>query len=196
MFGQMYVEELKPATITRPYPIVFWPGTGSTGSCWVTTPDGRPGWAAFFLSRGYKVYLVDPPERGRSAIQPKSGKSISISQDYAEKNWTATASNSNKWPKADLHTKWPGSGKGGDAVFDQFLASQVQSQSDYLRAEQLGQRAGAVLLDKIGPSILCTHSSGGSHGWLIVDAVPDLVKAIVALEPLGIGISMLFDPLH
>jgi pimeloyl-ACP methyl ester carboxylesterase len=47
------------------------------------------------------------------------------------------------------------------------------------------QKAGAALLDKIGAAILLTHSQSGSFGWLIADARPDLVKAIVAIEPKG-----------
>ena len=47
------------------------------------------------------------------------------------------------------------------------------------------QAAGAGLLDRIGPAILATHSQGGTHGWLWADARPELVKAIVAIEPSG-----------
>lgn len=47
------------------------------------------------------------------------------------------------------------------------------------------QMTGKVLLDRIGPAILITHSQGGTHGWLWADAQPELVKAIVAIEPSG-----------
>ena len=42
-----------------------------------------------------------------------------------------------------------------------------------------------ALLDKIGPAILLTHSQSGAFGWPVADARPDLVKAIVAVEPNG-----------
>lgn len=45
--------------------------------------------------------------------------------------------------------------------------------------------AGISLLDRIGPVVLITHSQGGTHGWLWADARPDLVKAVVAIEPSG-----------
>ncbi|HWG68444.1 MAG TPA: hypothetical protein VN692_03420, partial [Steroidobacteraceae bacterium] len=45
--------------------------------------------------------------------------------------------------------------------------------------------AGAELLDRIGPAILLTHSMGGPFGWLVADARPGIVKAIVAIEPVG-----------
>jgi pimeloyl-ACP methyl ester carboxylesterase len=42
-----------------------------------------------------------------------------------------------------------------------------------------------ALLDKIGPSILLTHSQSGAFGWPVADGRPDLVKAILAVEPNG-----------
>jgi pimeloyl-ACP methyl ester carboxylesterase len=37
----------------------------------------------------------------------------------------------------------------------------------------------------IGPAIVLTHSQSGAFGWLIADARPQFVKAIVAIEPAG-----------
>lgn len=185
MTKQMYVEELSPANISRRYPIIFWHGACSTGACWVTTPDGRPGWASYFLGQGYVVYLVDSPERGRSAAVIDTGDLLHVDCGYAEKFWTATADNGKLWSNAELHTQWPGTGKTGDQIFDHFMASEVQSRRDYLATELSAKSAGVELLEKIGPAIICTHSQGGSHGWLMADAVPNLVKGIIALEPTG-----------
>ena len=41
------------------------------------------------------------------------------------------------------------------------------------------------MLDRIGPAIILTHSQSGPFGWLIADARPNLVKAVVAVEPSG-----------
>lgn len=44
--------------------------------------------------------------------------------------------------------------------------------------------AGVALLDRIGkPVILLGHSQGGPIPWLLADARPVLVKAILAIEP-------------
>lgn len=182
---QLYVEELRPLTEKAVMPIVFWSGMGQTGVGWVTTPDGRPGWASYFLQRGHRVYIVDVPERGRSAWLPDSSKLITISSEYVEKFWTATSTNGQAWPQANLHTQWPGTGRRGDSAFDSFMMSQIQATNDYSRAETLARRLGGVLFKQIGPAILCTHSQGGSHGWAIADLAPDLVKAIIAIEPNG-----------
>jgi pimeloyl-ACP methyl ester carboxylesterase len=49
----------------------------------------------------------------------------------------------------------------------------------------LMRAAGAALLDKIGPTIVVGHSTGGIMPWLWADARPKAVKAILALEPQG-----------
>jgi len=51
-------------------------------------------------------------------------------------------------------------------------------------------RDGLVaLLEKIGPAIVMTHSQSGAMGWLTADARPDLVRALIQVEPSG-------PPLH
>ena len=66
MIGQMYVQYQIPAHKTHPYPIVMIHGGGQTGEGYYETPDGREGWATWFLRRGYAVYVVDQVDRGRS----------------------------------------------------------------------------------------------------------------------------------
>ena len=59
MTGQMYVERLLPLIgPTQKYPLVFWHGLGQTGSNWLNTPDGRQGWASYFLNQGYEVVII------------------------------------------------------------------------------------------------------------------------------------------
>ena len=70
MQGQMYVEKWMPREVKQPYPLVLIHGAAQTATNWMMTPDGRPGWADYFLSQGYVVYMVDQPARGRSAWHP------------------------------------------------------------------------------------------------------------------------------
>src|ERR1700733_12160491 len=49
---QMYVEERIPANRTHPYPIIRVHGGTMSGTNFTGTPDGRDGWAQFFLRRG------------------------------------------------------------------------------------------------------------------------------------------------
>ena len=69
MSGQIYAEFQIPAHQMHPYPIVMIHGGAQTGTNFTGTPDGREGWAQFFLRQGYAVYVVDQAGRGRSAYQ-------------------------------------------------------------------------------------------------------------------------------
>jgi pimeloyl-ACP methyl ester carboxylesterase len=185
MHGQMYVEMLTPREPRHRYPLVLIHGAAQTATNWTGTPDGRPGWADFFVGHGYTTYMVDQPARGRSAWQPEvDGKLTTFPAERIEQLFTSPET-LGSWPQAKLHTQWPGGGRSGDPVFDAFYATQVQYLSDNAETQRLNQQAGAALLDRIGPAILLTHSQSGSFGWLIADARPNLVKAIVAVEPAG-----------
>src|ERR1700722_10215141 len=70
MDGAEYVEVMVPKKIRHPYPVVFFHGAGQTGTNWLQTPDGRAGWAYYFVKRGYRVYMVVYPARGRSPYNP------------------------------------------------------------------------------------------------------------------------------
>lgn len=188
MERQMYVEFRTPALVKQPYPIVMIHGAAQTGTNFTGTPDGRKGWAEYFVEQGYVVYVVDQPARGRSAYRETLAPVTRFSAAQLEQRFTAHEK-FNLWPQAKLHTQWPGDGPGkgqrGDPVFDQFYASQVQYIGANAVAEQLNREAVAALLDRIGPAIVMTHSQSGAFGWVIADARPRLVKAIVAAEPSG-----------
>ncbi|KAF9036061.1 alpha/beta-hydrolase [Hymenopellis radicata] len=183
--GQMYVERLTPAEVTQPYPLLFLHGGGMTGTNLLAAMDGGPGWADYFLAQGYEVYITDQPARGRSAYQSGiDGPQSVFATSYIESRFTATEQHG-LWPQASLHTQWPGNGSVGDPFFDNFYASTVPSLSSNEETSVKTKAAGSLLLDRIGPVILMTHSQSGQLGWILGDARPNLVKAIVALEPIG-----------
>ena len=185
MINQIYVEKLTPASPTNKPPLVFIAGNGQTGTNFLETPDGRPGWASFFLSHGYTVYLSDQPMRGRSAWNPSLG-AINIGSTALVQRLFTNFQATGQWPQAKLHTQWPGTGQPGDAIFDNFYATQVQRQSDVQLVEAQNAKAYSALLDKIGePAHVVTHSQAGAYGWRAGDLRPHLTKGIVALEPAG-----------
>ncbi|MBM2812871.1 MAG: alpha/beta-hydrolase, partial [Chloroflexi bacterium] len=160
-------------------------GGSQSGTNFTGTPDGREGWAQFFLRRGYPVYVVDQPGRGRAAYQAdRYGPTAPLNLETTQRQFVAPE-RYNRWPQARLHTQWPGKGVPGDPVFDQFYASQIPSMQNFTLQQSLNRDALVALLEKTGPSILLTHSQSGPFGWLVADARPDLVKAIVAVEPNG-----------
>jgi len=82
---------------------------------------------------------------------------------------------------SDIHK----TGLMGDPIFDEYYASNIEFQSNTVVQETKMQAAGSALLRRIGPAVLISHSQGGLMPWVIADAVPNLVKAIVSIEPTG-----------
>jgi pimeloyl-ACP methyl ester carboxylesterase len=185
MSGQMYAEFQIPSRQTHPYPIVMVHGGGQTGTNFTGTPDGREGWAQFFLREGYAVYVVDQPGRARAAYQADLyGPPTRLDLERVQQRFTVPE-RFNLWPQARLHTQWPGAGAPGDPVFDQFYASQVTAIQDFTLQQTLNRDALLALLEKTGPAILLTHSQSGTFGWPVADARPDRVKALLSIEPSG-----------
>ncbi len=195
MRGAMYVETWVPKKIRYKYPILFvQSGGGETNVALLQTPDGRPGWAYDFVNRGYTVYMMDLPARGRSAYVPGVDGDLlpPRSGPLMEEVWSSgrpPSSAQSSWPQATKHTQWPGEGmnkgKMGDPVFDYFAKTDSQSPTGK-DMEQLSADDIVALVDLIHePVILLLHSGVSPSGWLVADARPKLVKGIIAAEPVA-----------
>ena len=62
----VYWELLTPSEPSNRPTVVMVTGGAHTASCYLTTADGRPGWAHDFVRAGHPVLLVDWPGTGRS----------------------------------------------------------------------------------------------------------------------------------
>lgn len=183
--NQMYVEERIPANRTKPYPIVLVHGGTMSGTNFTGTPDGREGWAQHFVRQGYAVYVVDQPGRGRSGYLAHAyGPMRNVDRRNSLPRFVAQAK-AKLWPQAHLHTQWPGTGDVDDPATMQLSASQMPAIADFTKQQYLNRDALLALLERIGPSILLVHSQAGAFGWPVADARPDLVKALLAIEPNG-----------
>jgi hypothetical protein len=67
--GQMYVQFQIPVT-KKPNmpPVIMVHGSTHTAACLESTPDGREGWAPYFVRNGISTYIVDQAGRGRSGF--------------------------------------------------------------------------------------------------------------------------------
>ncbi|HKC71401.1 MAG TPA: hypothetical protein VKB60_07245 [Terriglobales bacterium] len=195
MRGAMYVDVWVPKKIRHPYPILFvQAGGGQTSIALLQTPDGRPGWAYDFVNQGYTIYMMDFPARGRAAFIPGLDGEIIPPRtgEHMEQVWTGGApppSPQRDWPQRTKYSQWPSNapnkGQIGDPVFDYFAKMELPFPSaddmEPLAAEDLVQ-----LVDLIKkPVILILHSRLATSGWLLADARPKMVKAIIAAEPWG-----------
>ncbi len=179
---QMYVQYQIPPD-ARKLPLIFVHGGSGTGRVWETTPDGREGYQTIFLRRGFPVYIVDFPRRGRAGYPSFVGAfgMLDANQQIVP-NRTGQAGREYAWSRWRLGPKYP-------EVFptqafpmkavDSFLQHLVPTVSDN---PQIISDALIALLDKIGPAVVVTHSQSGLFGWLAGARSP-LVRGIVSYEP-------------
>jgi len=202
---------------TNKIPVIMIPGLGLGANIYESTPDGRNGWAYYFLKNGYQVYTVDTSDLVSAGIS-ETEKELSFSKWDSKSIWT-------RWGLGSGTNQAYENGKFPIESFEQFYSSipmqikearsnQVNkktSKSDNLiskgnrtkgenpsRASNDGKgengrsRANlqevnniVSLLNKIGPAILLVHSMGGEIEYEVTRQSPDLVKGIVAIEPVG-----------
>lgn len=174
-----YVFYQKPMD-AKPYPLVFQHGGAQTKRTWESTPDGRDGFQNIFLKKNFSVYLLDQPRMGEAGLATKA--------DDGENPWAGNPLYADK-------TLFLLSRVGDENGV--FANSQFPNDSESVEAFQrswnpysgeldndLNAEALAKLLEKIGPSVVVTHSMGGTIGWR-TPFYTDNVKAIVAYEPGG-----------
>lgn len=178
--GPMFVEWECPETVTQPHPVVLVHGGGGQGADWTSTVDGKPGWAAKFVDAGYTTYVVDRVGHGRSPLHPDLLGEMSPPAPYFVAQALFAPAD-----RAAEHTRWPWGRDAGSPEMDQAAASGGPMIADLPHAQELDASRLVALLEKIGRSVLVTHSAGAPSGWLAADRRPDLVAGIAAVEPLG-----------
>jgi pimeloyl-ACP methyl ester carboxylesterase len=186
----MYVESFVPAQRRHELPVVLVHGGGGQGVAWLGRGDGRPGWAHYFVQEGYAVYVIDRPGYGRNPPHPQLIGPLDQPTPFEA-----------MVPLFEVGARggrWAGSGDLEDRGIDEFMAQQrPMNFTDAAFQQEVQRERGAQLLDRIGPAIVLTHSAGGPFGWLVADARPELVRALVAVEGLGPGllaVPLAFDP--
>ena len=183
---QMYVEYQIPEDMKYKYPIVFMHGGGHTGEFFRTTPDGREGWFTSFTRRGFAVYAVDGPNRGRAGWDPTNRfattqspllppSAMEAANIYSEQSaWVAF-----RWgPSFETpyaNTQFP------LAYVDNYLK---EIQPAYRDAPENGyiQADLEALVDKIGPCILLGWSTGTGNVMVAASNRLSAVKAVIGLE--------------
>jgi pimeloyl-ACP methyl ester carboxylesterase len=190
----MYVQYQIPQTRGRGmYPIIMVHGAAHTGKTYEETPDGRMGWAEYFVRRGVPVYVVDHSGRARSGFDPSptnqakvEGKPTlvpSFLKFTNEQAWTTFRFGGKAFvPYAN--TQFPV--KAQDEYFAQMVPN---TETTYPGAGQNTIDALVKLLERTGPAVIFVHSQSGGYGIAAAIARPDLVKAVVSVEPRNCAVS-------
>jgi len=191
---QMYVHYRVPAHKTHPWPVVLLHGGGLTGMSYETTPDGREGWDTYFVRKGFTVYVVDEPGRGRSGFDPEP-----INHGVADSNIALVPSirrftQELAWTFFRIGPSYPTPYPG--TKFPIAYAQELSAQGvPYAEVTLEGGGTGtappalAALLDRIGPAIMISHSLGGPHIDALVGLRPQLIKGVINIEAVQFPVS-------
>jgi pimeloyl-ACP methyl ester carboxylesterase len=176
----MYVQYQIPQH-ARSFPLVMIHGANSTGSAWESTPDGREGYQTIFLRRGFAVYVVDFPRRGKAGFPSFNGTLGALLDKQIIPNRTNRKSDQGTFIGLRFgpelleyfpNTQFPKAG------LDQFFKKLIPGVMD---DENVIVDALAALLERIGPAILVSHSDSGRFAYLTAIRSPN-VKGIVDYE--------------
>jgi pimeloyl-ACP methyl ester carboxylesterase len=184
--NQMYVSYRVPAG-KKSVPIVMVHGSQHTGVTYETTPDGREGWATWFVRQGHPVYVIDHSGRGRSGFNPTPINAVrdggadpktlpTFFLGPIDRAWSNFRFGP-VYPKPFSNVQFP------LEALDQYLAQLVPNSETTLAGGGANTvNALAALLDKIGPAVVMVHSQSGVYGLDVVRKRPSLVKALISVE--------------
>ena len=182
--GQMYVEYRIPAKQTHPYPIIFVHGGTRSGANWTGTLRRPRRLGAVFRAPRLRGLCRRPAGPRPFRLRAGSLRPAALRRRRKRAAALSAAGKHKLWPQAHLHTQWPGTGEIDDPASQQIIGSFLPEIA-FPKSVAFTREAMVQLLDKIGPSIMLVHSQGGPMGWPAAEARPDLVSAIVAVEPNG-----------
>jgi pimeloyl-ACP methyl ester carboxylesterase len=181
--NQALVHFIKPSGKRHGVSVIMVPGHNLSSYIYLTTPDGRPGWAQEFADDGFDVYVINDPDfdfsRGFSVVPfnvvpttgappPDPSATLAWQQDIWRR-WGFGNSEGNPYPD----TRFP-------------TPSFANFELNYPYVTSAGRSfSGAViaLLDMVGPSLVMAHSAGGPTGVTAAKSRPQLVPALILIEP-------------
>ena len=176
---QMYVAYFLPAACRGKLPLLLWHGGGLSGVTYETKPDGGEGWMHYFIRQGWDTYVSDAVERGRSGwTNTFKGEPVFLPLgDPWERfrigpigSWNEDAAKRTTYPGTQFPT----------GAYDQFMRQAVPR---WLTTDDAIIAAYIELVNKICPCVVLVHSQSGSFGFKALEARPDKIKALVAIEP-------------
>jgi pimeloyl-ACP methyl ester carboxylesterase len=180
---QMYAQYFLVQNRRGKLPLLMWHGGGLSGVTYETKPDGSPGWLNYFLRQGWDTYISDAMERGRSGWTNKfKGDPVFLPLGDPWERFRVGPPGSWNDDKAKRVT-YPGVQFPLDA-YEQFMKQGVPR---WVTTDDQIVAAYIELVDKVCPCVVLVHSQAGSFGFKVAEARPDKVKALVAVEPSGIG---------
>lgn len=169
-------------------PMVFLHGYGQSRMGWQTTPDGRAGWANYFLRQGHSVYLVDQPHRGEAGQTSIAGD---ISTKTLDQRWY-TQFRIGRWENGKSNVYQGSQFPNDEASLNQFFRQMtpdtgMKSDMGEDFDNELVARDLVATVDEVKQrtgkkALVVTHSQGGGAGWTAA-RYTDNIAGIIAIEP-------------
>ena len=183
---QMYVHYQIPATRTGPA-VTMIHGCCLTGKTWESTPDGRMGWDEYFLRKGRAVYVVDQVSRGRSAANVVNINAAKMGKaGTAELPPVFAAGQEAAWAIFRFGTAYPQVHPGMlfplDAQ-DEFWKQMVPDWIATLPTPNPTVPALSTLAQRIGSTVLMSHSQSGIYPFQTAVLNTAGIAAIISIEP-------------
>ncbi|MFM8576895.1 MAG: esterase [Limnohabitans sp.] len=184
---QMYVQYFVPSKQRGKLPLLMWHGGGLTGVTYETKPDGGEGWLNYFIKQGWTVYNSDAVERGRSgwAMYPEITKTepVFLTKENPFERFRIGAGPNSYNKDVSKMKPLPGNQFPLEG-YDNFTKQNVPR---WTSTDVPIIAAYTALVDKVCPCIVLAHSQGGPFAYRVAQARPDKVKALVLVEPAGVG---------
>jgi pimeloyl-ACP methyl ester carboxylesterase len=176
---QMYVQYFLPQNRRGKLPLLLWHGGGLTGVTYETKPDGGEGWLTYFIRKGWDTYISDAVERGRAGwTNTFKGDPLFLPVGDPWERFRIGPPGSWNDDKTK-RASYPGVQFPIDA-YEQFMKQAVPR---WLTTDEEIVGAYVELVDKICPCVVLVHSQSGSFGYKVLEARPEKVKALIAVEP-------------
>ena len=154
--------------------LVMWHGGGQMGKTWEQTIDGREGFQGIFLRRDFPVYILDQPRRGRAGNTTVGTNLVPTpSNETLFMAWRLGV-----WPNLYPNSQFPP----GPEALDQFWRMMTPDTGPGSNSVVVPGVVAAI--NRVGPTVLLTHSASGLPGWLAGAATAN-IKGIYAYEPTG-----------
>jgi pimeloyl-ACP methyl ester carboxylesterase len=176
---QMYVQYFLPQHRKGKMPLLLWHGGGLTGVTYETKPDGGEGWLNFFIRQGWDTYISDAVERGRSGWT-NTFKGDPVFLPFGDPWERFRIGPPGSWNnEKDKRTTYPGA-QFPTAAYEQFMKQAVPR---WLTTDDQIVAAYVELVDRVCPCVVLVHSQSGAFGFKVLEARPEKVRALVAVEP-------------
>jgi pimeloyl-ACP methyl ester carboxylesterase len=194
--NQMYVQYMVPKGGNK-VPVVMVHGGGLSGKGWETQPDGRMGWAEYFVRKGHAVYIPDQVGRARSGFNQGVYNNVraGITPPGMQPNMFQS-SNENAWAVfrfgPTFGVPYPDEQFPVESI-DDFAKQVIPDLSGTVPSPNPNYQALSDLAIMLKGAVVIGHSQSGRFPLDAALVNPTGTKGLIAIEPVGCNATVYTD---